>query len=393
MAKKIKKIQLFRHLIQLVLFFLLPGLYIIAFSEFKGIYQMIIKGNFNFIKAFPSLFQFSTVILMTIIFGRFFCGWLCAFGAFNDLIYALSKKVFKNNYRVNNKVDSILKYLKYIILLFIMVIAWTMGSTLFSTVSPWDAFAQITNFPQIISDFTIGFILLILITIGAFFIERFFCRYLCPLGALFTIFSKISIFKINMPKAKCGNCRACTSHCSMGIPLNKIDEMKGKECINCLKCVEICPRKNAVTNLLHENINPILASSIVIAAFVGVYALNHFGALVLADKGISSVKTNISLNTNISSPSHKYKDGTYFGTGTGFNGGTTKILITIKNGNISNIKTISNQDTPDFYQRAESAIPDEVLSAQSSSVDTVTGATFSSKGIISAVTDALRKAI
>ena len=51
MKKKIKKIQIFRHIVQLILFFLSPALFILAFSEFKSIYEMIIKGNFNFLQA------------------------------------------------------------------------------------------------------------------------------------------------------------------------------------------------------------------------------------------------------------------------------------------------------------------------------------------------------
>lgn len=74
MIKKIKKIQIFRHIIQLIMFILSPGLFILAFSEFKNIYTMIIKGNFNFIGAFPTLIEFITAIIITILLGRFFCG-------------------------------------------------------------------------------------------------------------------------------------------------------------------------------------------------------------------------------------------------------------------------------------------------------------------------------
>ena len=93
MAKKIKKTQIFRHLIQLILLFLLPGLYILTFSEIKTIYQMVIKGNFNFIQAFPSLIEFITAIYLTIVLGRFFCGWICAFGTYNDFIYSSQENI------------------------------------------------------------------------------------------------------------------------------------------------------------------------------------------------------------------------------------------------------------------------------------------------------------
>ena len=115
MAKKIKKSQVLRHVIQVILFLTLPGLYAMTFSEVKTVYKMIIGGNFNFLQAFPSLIEFTVAMLLTIVMGRWFCGWLCAFGAYNDLIYFVSKKVFKSKFRVNEKVDSILKYAKYVI--------------------------------------------------------------------------------------------------------------------------------------------------------------------------------------------------------------------------------------------------------------------------------------
>lgn len=391
MIKKIKKLQIFRHIVQAVLFFLLPGLYILAFSEFKKIYQMIIDGNFHFIQNFPSLIEFITVIVLTMLLGRFFCGWFCAFGTYNDWIHLISKNVFKINFQVNDKVDSILKYVKYIILLMLLIVVCTMGSNIFNNTSPWDAFAQITDFSYVLSELTIGFVLLLLITIGAFFVERFFCRYLCPLGAVFTIFSKISVFKIKKPNDKCGKCRICTNNCSMGLPLYKVNDVRGGECINCLKCVDVCPRKNTQANVIGEDINPALASSVAIATFAGVYGFNNFASTILTDSGIASTASVIASSAN--SPSEKYTDGTYTGTGTGFRGGTTKVSVTISNGNISSITTVSHQDTPDFYERVINTITKKIISTQSTSVDTISGATYSCKGIIEAVQDALNQAL
>ena len=139
MAKKIKKSQVLRHVIQFILFLLLPGLYAMTFSELKTVYQMIIGGNFNFLQAIPNLIEFIAVMLLTIVMGRWFCGWLCAFGAYNDLIYFISKKIFKGKFKVNEKVDSILKYVKYVVLIFIIIVSWTMGSNILESTSPWDA--------------------------------------------------------------------------------------------------------------------------------------------------------------------------------------------------------------------------------------------------------------
>jgi len=391
MTKKISKIQIFRHLIQIILFFLLPGLYIMAFSEIKSVYQMILKGNFNFVQAFPSIFELVTILFMTILLGRFFCGWACAFGAYNDLIHEISKNVFKIKFKVNVELDFVLKYLKYLILTVILVFAWTLGSSILGSFSPWEAFAQITDISLVLSNFAVGLLLLLLITIGAMFVERFFCRYLCPLGAIFTLISKISIFKIRKPNDKCGKCRICTNNCSMGIPLYNVNSVRGGECINCLKCTEVCPRKNTAANIAGSDINSAMAGSVAIAAFAGMYALNGSASKLLVKNGLASAS---SISTSSSQTNYSnYKDGTYEGQGTGFKGGTTSVSITIKSGKITSIETVSTEDTPDFYQRASGTVINDIVSSQSTSVDTVSGATFSSNGIIEAVNDALNNAL
>jgi len=397
MAKKINKTQVLRHIIQIILFFTLPGIYAMTFSELKTVYQMIIEGNFNFLQAIPSLIEFITVMLLTAVMGRLFCGWLCAFGAYNDLVYFISKKVFKTRFRVDEKVDSILKYAKYVVLVFIAIISWTMGSSILESTSPWDAFGQITDMPTVFSSLLIGLILLILITIGAAFIERFFCRYLCPLGAVFSIISKIGIVKINKPKADCGKCRACTMSCSMGLNLYKVDGVRGGDCINCLKCTEVCPRNNANVNVLGHDVDQNLAGSVAMAAMLGVYGLSNFGADALTNSGTISNQTEVSSSavagsSSTSSSTSQYKDGTYTGSGIGFKGRTTKVSVTIADGKITKIETLSYGDDREWYERAESGVVPSIISKQSTSVDTVSGATYSSKGIISAVKDALSQA-
>ncbi|MFT8313338.1 MAG: FMN-binding protein [Clostridium sp.] len=387
--KKIPKIQIFRIFVQIAFLFLLPGLFALAFSQLGEIYSAIINGKFNLLQLFPNLVSMLTLFILTIVLSRFFCGWFCAFGTFNDFIYIISRKIFKTKFKIDKDADALLKYLKYVVLLFIVIFIWTIGSKAFQTFSPWDAFAQITNLPQVILNYPLGFIILILIAFGAVFIERFFCRYLCPLGAVFSIISRISIFKINKPSDKCGKCRVCTNNCSMGIQLYKLQNVRGGECINCLKCVEKCPRNNTKATICDESINPALASSIAIVAFTGLYSANNVAGKVIS----RNFPVTVSANTNSSAmPQTKYKDGTYTGTGTGF-GGTTKISVTVKNGKIASVETISNEDTPDYYNRAYSSIPNEIISAQSTEVDAVSGATYSSHGIISAVQNALSNAV
>lgn len=387
MIKKLKLSQFLRLCIQLILFVLLPGLYAMIFSEIKTIYEMIYNGNFNLIQVFSGLLECVTVMFFTIIIGRWFCGWICAFGTYNDLIHHISKKIFKINFKVNEKVDNIFKYAKFIVLLVIIILGWNNKNNVLQGLSPWQAFASLTDPKILFSNMLIGLILLLLITIGAFFIERFFCRYLCPLGAIFFIISKFGITKINKPKEHCGKCRACTNNCSMGLKLYKINTAKGGDCINCLKCAEVCPKRNANVNVFGKKINPQLAGLIAMVVFlIGTIITNISGKLINTYK--LNENKSVSKNTN----SSKYKDGTYEGSGKGFKGGITKVSVTVKNGEIYDIKTLSQGDTPQYYEKSLNILKPTIISTQTSEVDTVSGATYSSKGIISAVKEALNKA-
>ena len=115
--------------------------------------------------------------------------------------------------------------------------------------------------------------LMILIAIGSLYIERFFCRYLCPLGGIFAIVSKFRLFRIRKPRSKCGSCRACTKRCPMGIPLYRSNVVKNAECIDCMSCVEICPRDNVTTNP-----KPAIAAAVAVVALTGMYFEGNIAA-------------------------------------------------------------------------------------------------------------------
>ena len=122
---------------------------------------------------------------------------------------------------------------------------------------------------------------------------------MCPLGAVFAIISKIGIVKINKPKGECGKCRACTMNCSMGLQLYKVNGVRGGDCINCLKCTDICPRSNANINILGKDVDAKLTGSVAMATFLGVYGLTNFEGNALTKAGIASNNNVISSNTTL----------------------------------------------------------------------------------------------
>ncbi|MGE5627591.1 MAG: FMN-binding protein [Solirubrobacterales bacterium] len=394
MKKKISIIQTMRHTVQLIFFLLLPGLYISTFSGIKQIYLAIIGQGTGLTQLLPQIIEVVSIIPITFLLGRFFCGWMCSFGSLGDLIYEISSKLVKFKFKVNKTTDQHLKLFKYTLLIFLIAIIWTMSITDFASFNPWDVFGnlatitQVPNFNYIASNFMPGLIIFGLIIIGSAFIERFFCRYMCPLGAVFAITSKLRIAKIKKPSAKCGNCRICTNNCPMGIPLYKGNEVLNGECIQCMKCISACPRKNVSLTISDKDVRPILAGAAAVSVMTGFY---YAGNLGVNASGLTT-GTTVTSSANSSSSSTIYLDGTYTGSGTGFRGATTKVSVTVKNGKITDVSTLSTGDDMPYYNRAFSTVSSEIVDNQSTSVDSVSGATFSSRGIMAAVQDALSNA-
>lgn len=423
---KISIVQISRLVIQIMFFVILPSLYINTFAGIKQIYIALIKHNAAASQLVPQLVEVAIIIPFTIIVGRFFCGWMCAFGALGDFIYKISNKVFKTKFVVNEAVDEKLKYFKYVLLAFLIFAICTFNITAFSTFSPWDVFGMVSivgkvpDLKYVALNLTVGFIIFIAIGIASMFVERFFCRYLCPLGAVFAIISKLKIGKIKKERTNCGKCRICTNSCAMGIPLYKYDAVTSGECINCMKCIDACPRKNVTFNVSGDDVRPLVTGAAAVTIMTGLY---YAGNLGVSAAGLNDVKVVAQSSSNISSDSvenseseaettmqdssqsssqsstasskstnSKYKDGTYKGSGTGFRGHTTTVSVVVKNGRISDVTTLSYGDDEKFYRRASSTVINEIIDEQSTAVDAVSGATFSSRGIMEAVENALSKA-
>lgn len=381
-----KPIQVMRTLAQILFFIVLPGLYVTAFAGLKAIVTGLYEQTATLSNLLPQITALSVTVLFTVLIGRFFCGWMCAFGAFGDFIYSISRKVMKRRIRVPEQVDAALKYVKYILLAFLVIIAWRMNSTLLSAMNPWDAFGMLFTVGKlpalsyVLGNLAPAFFLLLVIAILSFFVERAFCRYLCPMGAVFAITSKLRFTAIVKPTKDCGSCKACTKNCPMGIALYKDDLNKSAECINCFECVSVCPRKNVSVALMEKDVRPMVAGAIAVTAITGAYHAGCFATDLLCPGTVVAAAAQVNQG---------YADGTYEGSGTGFHGATTTVSVTVTGGKISDISLISTGDDMPFFNRAFDTVVGNIISTQSSEVDAVSGATYSSDGIIEAVANAL----
>ena len=369
-------------MIQLIAFILIPGFFITVFSAIGSIFTSIIGGTFEFSEQMANIFMLLAVFLITFIWGRFFCGFICSFGAMQDLLWFFGKRIpFRPV--ISQKGDRVLKLLKYGVLLFIVFGVWVFAIPGDTVWSPWTVFGMYTSpvkgFSSELMFLSIGGALLLVIIIGSLFVERFFCKYLCPLGALFALASRFRIFKLKRDSSQCsGRCRVCTRKCSMSIPLYKYDSVNSGECINCMKCSSVCALGNIKADTIPAVTGTVAAIALTGVAFSG----------TLQPAKTTSVSVQAPISVSFSATNGRFKDGSYTGSAAGFRG-TTSVTVKVENGIISDITVDSTGDDKEFFNKAQSGVISSILAAQSTNVDTVSGATYSSKVIINAVENAL----
>lgn len=378
--KKQKFYHWFRVLIQVLAFILIPGLFTFVFSALGMIVTSVFKGQIDWETLKIPVWMLIATIPATALTGRFFCGFFCSFGAVQDFLWYISQKVFHKHFRIQEKTDRILKTVKYFILLFYICIVWS-GILKLPFSGPWTVFGQYTSighWPGIQPILSIGGFLLICIFISSFFVQRCFCRYFCPVGAVYTIISKFHFLKIQKPRTECGPCQLCTAKCSMGINLYETDQVNTGACIQCQQCIACCPRKKVRTDKKYA-----------VLIGVGITALS----ILISSIGMKTSIRNAAsgnLNTEHTRKQKTFPDGLYTGEGQGYRG-SISVTVEVKNGEIVNIQMDDCLDDRQYINQVEKQLFPAIIQMQSTEIDTVTGATYSSKGVLEAVKNALKQ--
>lgn len=379
---KNKKINWIKVVIQILSFALIPGLFEGEFAAVGNIVSCIYKGNISWESVEYSVWMLVATVPATVLVGRFFCGFFCSFGAVQDLLWLGSHRLRalfpgKRNLK---KADRIFRFAKYAVLFYFIIFIWS-GVTAVKTAGPWQVFGQYVSFghwPGLKLLLSVGGVLLLLIFIGSLFVQRFFCRYFCPMGAIYSLISQTSFLKIDKPRKECGKCHLCTSKCTMGMDLTKKDRIAGGECISCQKCVSWCPKGN-----VH------FRSRYGVLIGVGVTCATIMVSQLLIAGNLAKEKTADSVKkTAENDAGGNFQNGIYTGTGEGYRG---KVTVTVKvaDGKITELVLDDYADDKSYMERAKNRIFQEMISRQNTDVDAVSGATYSSNGLIEAVNKAL----
>jgi polyferredoxin len=194
------------------------------------------------------LIMFVAILGVSLVFKKGFCGWVCPIGTVSQYVWMAGEKIFGRNFRITGFTDISLRSLKYVLMgLFLLLIGvmpmWSMAmffiGDYYKTVD-----VRMMKFFTEMTTLTMW----VLIVLGglSLFYKNFWCRYLCPYGALAGLLSRLSPFKIRRNEEKCVHCHACTNHCPAQIDVESKAVVKSEECFGCLTCVSRCPAKGAL---------------------------------------------------------------------------------------------------------------------------------------------------
>ena len=209
-----------------------------------------------------SFYVAGILMMLGAIVGRFVCGFLCPFGLVQDLLYKIPvPKVLR---RIPG--DRFLRYLKYLVLLALVLILPDRATNVIGQGDPWfckylcPSGTLMGGIPQVLStpalQSAIGFLfgwkmgILVLILLLSTVNYRPFCKYLCPLGAIYGLCNPISLYHLEVDKEKCVHCGLCSKKCGMGVDVPHAPN--SPECIRCGLCAKVCPHDALHFGFVHS---------------------------------------------------------------------------------------------------------------------------------------------
>ena len=195
--------------VQLFFFVSMPGAFVAGFSGVKQIFLHIGAGEVLTADSFT--LSLLGLCGFTLLFDRFFCGYACAFGSLGDAVWALSGLIQEK---------------------------------LLTGANPWEVFSRLTALRLPPEGFGVGIALFVLILLGMAVQPRFFCQFLCPMGAVFALLPVLPFARLHRQSDGCiPGCNACKQQCPVCLKLEE-SSLRSGECIAYEACVGTCPKQN-----------------------------------------------------------------------------------------------------------------------------------------------------
>lgn len=186
------------------------------------------------------------VFFLAILVGPAFCGWVCPLGSFQEWVGKVGRKISGKSYNriISAGIDKKLRYLRYLVLVWVVYVTAQASRLVFKTIDPYNALfnfwtGEVAAPALVILGLTIA---------GSLIVERPWCKYLCPYGALLGLTNFFRIFRLQRKESSCIHCKACDRVCPMNIQISATEVVRDHQCISCLECASdsACPKADTL---------------------------------------------------------------------------------------------------------------------------------------------------
>jgi len=215
--------------------------------------------------------------IISFLFRKSFCGWVCPVGTLSELVSKSGRWIAGRSLKMPVYIDYPLRSVKYLLMtffLYVILIKMTPQSIWSFLNTPYWKVADIKLLKFFVEPSSTTLIVLFVLFLFSLFYKNFWCRYLCPYGALLGLLAVFGPSRIKRDKERCINCGLCSKNCPSSLPVDKKRLVHSPECTGCLTCVSYCPSDGALDmSIGGKVIPPFLFSLLAIGIFSGLIIL------------------------------------------------------------------------------------------------------------------------
>ncbi len=238
-------------------------------SALLGFKQLILTGIYDPIHP-AGLTIFLAIVIMSTLLKKSFCAYICPIGFVSEKISSFGLKL-----KIHPFIHYPLSAIKFILLgFFIYTVFYTMDLASIQSFmnAPYNKVADAKMLDLFLKPSTTTMIVVSALVLLTFLFKGFFCKYLCPYGALLGVVSLFSPVKIKRDNNHCINCKACSKACPMDIPVHKRSTVYSPDCMTCLQCLNVKANDKCLTSSSITN-KPYIYALVAVSFYVGIYAI------------------------------------------------------------------------------------------------------------------------
>lgn len=217
------------------------------FGGVVSLYQLAVYGSLVQKIHDSSMVLMVIVFAMSVLFGPLFCGWVCPLGSLQEWLGGAGRRLLgrrRYNHLIPARIDRWLRYLRYLVLVWVLYVTAAAGTLIFAEFDPYFAMFNFWSGEVALS----GLVILGITLAGSLLVERPWCKYACPYGALLGISNLLRVFRIRRVPGTCKLDGACDITCPMNIKVSEQIIIRDHQCISCLECTSEarCPAASTV---------------------------------------------------------------------------------------------------------------------------------------------------